>query len=104
MSNETKLLCLETLHLIPGLKDDFDEQYKRLVEDCSKRSSLQKARKIKIELSLTPHENDPDDVVVETTTSSRMPARVIDPIRGRRTKTNQLRFDLSVLGEFERND
>lgn len=58
---KTAVMKLETLHLIPGLAEDFDQQVMVMVEDCKKRPAINKARKIKLEIEIKPHPQDPDD-------------------------------------------
>jgi hypothetical protein len=93
---KTATLKLQTLHLIPDLADDFDEQVERMVADCKARPAIDKGRKIKIEIEIKPHPQDPDDVLILPVTSSKTPARSIDPVRGRRTRAGQLCLCASV--------
>lgn len=87
-------LTLETLHrLSPGLATDFSEQLESAVEDCRQRPSLAKPREVNIKLTIKPHPEDPDDVLIEPVTTRKTPARNIEPIRARRTHKNQLQFD-----------
>lgn len=90
---KTTTLKLETLYLIPGLARDFDQQIQSLIEDCKRRPAVPKKRTLKCELSIVPHAEDPEDVLIVPVISSKRPSTEIDPIRGRRTKTNQLQFD-----------
>ena len=91
---ETAALKLETLHLLSDeLTRDFEEQMKTAVADCRKRPSHGKARTVKVELKLTPHLDDPDDVAIEPVTTLKTPARALDPIRARRSRQDQLLFD-----------
>lgn len=68
---KTATLKCETLHLLPGVAEDFDEQVKQLVDDCRKRPAVTKDRVLKVE----------------------QPARTHDRVRARRSARNQLQFD-----------
>lgn len=97
---KTATLKLETLHLIPELAGDFDQQIASLVADCKARPAIKKKRSLKVEISVEPHPQDPDDVWIYPVVSSKRPATEIDPIRGRRTRAGQLQFDFAEdLGE-----
>lgn len=96
---QTATLKLETLHLLPGLGDDFDQQVQAMVEDCRRRPALAKPRKIKLEIEIKPHPEDSDDVLITPVTQVKAPARLIDPVRARRSRSGQLQFDFS--GEIE---
>ena len=87
-------LTLETLHLLSeGLADDFTQQIESAVQDCRQRPSLPDKREVCLKLTITPHKEDPDDVLIQPVTTRKMPARSIEPIRARRTSKNQLQFD-----------
>lgn len=93
---DTTELTLRSLHLLsPGLADDFHQQLEAAVQDCKQRPSLAAKREIQIKLTVIPHPEDPDDVLIEPVTTRKMPARKIDPVRARRTPRNQLQFDFS---------
>lgn len=94
----TATLKLETLHLIPGLKQDFDLQIESLVADCKRRPAVGKERSLKVELKIKPHAEDPEDVLIIPVISSKRPSTEIDPIRGRRTRSGQLQFDFAADG------
>ncbi len=94
----TVTLKLETLHRVPGLADDFDAQIEALVADCIKRPGLAKDRTLKVEIRIRPHATDPQDVTIEPVIATKRPSTVLDPIRGRCTKRNQLQFDWSAEG------
>jgi hypothetical protein len=90
----TAELSLRTLHqLSPGLADDFQQQLEAAVMDCKQRPSLADKREVTIKLTVTPHPEDPDDVLIQPVTMRKTPARKIDTIRARRTPKNQLQFD-----------
>lgn len=92
----TTTLNLQTLHeLSSGLAADFSQQLEAAVNDCRQRPSLAAKREVTIKLTITPHPEDPDDVLIEPVTKSKTPARKIEPIRARRTQRNQLQFDFS---------
>lgn len=81
----TTTLSLETLHnLSEGLADDFRQQLESAVADCRQRPSLPDKRKVTIELIVTPHPEDPEDVLIQ---------------RARRTPKNQLQFDFFASEE-----
>ena len=89
-------LTLKSLHLLsPGLADDFGQQLDAAVQDCKQRPSLAAKRTVEIKLTVTPHPEDPDDVLIEPVTIRKTPARKIDPVRARRTPRNQLQFDFA---------
>ncbi len=93
---KTATLSLETLHqLSPGLAADFRQQLESAVDDCRQRPSLANKREVTIKLTVTPHPEDPDDVLIAPVTTRKMPARNIEPIRARRTPRNQLQFDFA---------
>lgn len=93
---ETTELSLKSLHLLSsGLAADFSEQLQSAVLDCQQRPSLSEKREVTIKLTITPHPEDPDDVIIQPITTRKTPARKIDPIRGRRTRKNQLQFDFA---------
>lgn len=92
--SQTATLTLETLHkLSPGLASDFIDQLEAACADCRQRPALAKPREVTIKLTITPHPEDPDDVLIEPVTTRKTPARRIEPIRARRTHKNQLQFD-----------
>lgn len=91
---KTATLLLENLHLLSDeLKRDFEEQMKTAVADCRKRPAFAKARTVKLEIKITPHPDDSDDVLIEPVTTLKTPARKLDPIRARRSRSDQLLFD-----------
>lgn len=93
--NSTEL-SLRSLHLLSsGLADDFQQQLEAAVADCRQRPSLPNKREITLKLSVKPHPEDPDDVLIEPVTTRKTPARKIEPIRARRTRANQLQFDFA---------
>lgn len=89
-------LTLQTLHLVsPDLEEDFRQQLEFAVADCRQRPSLAKKRTVVITLEITPHPQDPDDVVLQPITQRKTPSRVIEPLRGRRGRNDQLQFDFA---------
>lgn len=91
---DTTSLTLKSLHLLSrGLADDFSQQLEAAVSDCKQRPSLAAKREITIKLTVIPHPEDPDDVLIEPVTTRKTPARKIEPIRARRTPRNQLQFN-----------
>lgn len=87
-------LELSTLHhLSAGLEADFKQQLEAAVADCRQRPALAKKREITLKLSIYPHPEDPDDVIIEPVTTRKMPARYVEPVRGRRGRNDQLVFD-----------
>lgn len=97
---DTATLTLETIHhLSPDLAEDFRQQLDYAVADCRQRPALAKAREVTIKLAITPHPQDPDDVLIEPVTTRKTPARVIGPIRGRRGRNDQLLFDIAEAAE-----
>ena len=99
---QTAELTLGTLHkLSEGLTTDFGQQLEAAVEDCRQRPSLDEKRAVTLRLEVTPHPEDPDDVIIQPITTRKMPARKIEPIRARRTPLNQLQFDWMDEGDAE---
>ena len=91
---KTTDLTLRSLFLLSeGLTDDFAQQLEAAVLDCKQRPSLPDKREITIKLTVTPHPEDPDDVLIQPVTTRKTPARKIEPVRARRTPRNQLQFD-----------
>lgn len=89
-------LTLKSLHLLSeGLVSDFDEQLQACIQDCRQRPSLAAKREVTIKFSVTPHPEDPDDVLIEPVTTRKTPARKIEPVRGRTNGVNQLQFDFA---------
>lgn len=87
-------LTLKSLYMLsPGLRDDFAQQLEAAVMDCRQRPSLAAKREVTLKLTVIPHPEDPDDVLIEPVTTRKTPARKIEPIRARRTPRNQLQFD-----------
>lgn len=101
---KTAILKLETLHLYPHLAEDFDQEIERLVADCAKRPGLSKARRLDLRIEIAPHKQDPDDVTISCAVGTKQPARVLDSVRGRRTRKGQLQFDFLEPGEEEKID
>lgn len=92
----TSELSLKSLHLLsPSLADDFRDQLEAAVKDCQQRPALAKKREVSVKLAITPDPEDADDVLIFPVTTSKRPAREIQPIRARRTPKNQLQFDFS---------
>lgn len=94
---QTTELTLKSLHLMsPGLAADFQQKVTSAVLDCKQRPALGQVRTVEIKLTITPHPEDPDDVLIAPTCTSKTPARKVDIVRARRTpRTNQLQFDFS---------
>lgn len=91
---QTATLNLETLHLLSdGLSQDFKEQLEAAVLDCRQRPTLPAKREVTLKITIVPHPEDPDDVLINPVTTRKTPSRVIEPIRGRRTQKDQLLFD-----------
>ena len=96
----TATLKLSTLHnLSAALAKDFDEQLAAAVADCKARPAISKPREVKITLRVKPHLDDVDDVLIEPITTTKTPARQLDPIRARRSVRNQLQFDFGSIDE-----
>ena len=92
----TATLTLETLHkLSDGLAKDFCQQLEAAVLDCKQRPSLAAKREVSIKFTIIPHPEDPDDVLISPVTTRKTPARQIEPIRARRSRSNQLQFDFA---------
>ena len=90
----TTQLTLQSLYLMSDdLKEDFRQHLEACVADCKQRPSLAKKREVNLKLTVLPHPEDPDDVLVEAVTTRKTPARQIDRMRARRTARNQLQFD-----------
>lgn len=91
---KTATLNLQTLFLMSDtLATDFNEQLENAVADCKQRPTLSAKREVTLKLTITPHPEDPDDVLIDPVTSRKTPARRIEPIRARRGRRNQLMFD-----------
>ena len=91
---QTAVLTLETLHQMSAdLAADFAQQVEAAVLDCRQRPSLPDKREVNLRITIKPHPEDPDDVLITPVTTRKTPARKIDPIRARRTRKNQLLFD-----------
>lgn len=96
MGDSVSTLTLRSLYLLSAdLADDFAQQLQAAVMDCKQRPSLAAKREVCIKLTIQPHPQDPDDVIIQPVTTRKTPARKIDPIRGRRTTRNQLQFDFA---------
>lgn len=93
---KTNTLSLSTLSLAsPEAADGFQRLLAAAVLDCKQRPSCDKARTVVLKLSITPRENDPEDVVIEPQITSKTPARVHECFVGRAGKTGQLVFDFN---------
>lgn len=91
---QTNSLTLDTIHLLSDdLAEDFRQQLEFAIADCRQRPALAKKREVHIRLEITPHPQDPDDVLIQPITTRKTPSRVIGPIRGRRGQKDQLLFD-----------
>jgi hypothetical protein len=102
MARNAATMTLETLHLLsPELCEDFKQQLDFAVADCRQRPSLSKKREVHLRLEITPHPQDPDDVVIQPITTRKTPCRMIQPIRGRRGRNDQLLFDFSESEDGE---
>lgn len=100
--SQSQQLSLQTLHQLSGdLADDFAQQLEAAVSDCRQRPSLAAKREVVIRLTILPHPQDPDDVLIQPVTTRKTPARKIDPIRARRTPRNQLQFDFGEDAESD---
>lgn len=92
----TTRLTLKSLAIFsPGLAADFDQQLEAAVLDCKQRPSIAAAREVSIRLSIVPHPEDADDVLISPVTTRKIPTRKIEPIRAMRATRNQLLFDFS---------
>ena len=93
---DTMQLTLRSLHLLsPGLADDFQQQLEAAVMDCKQRPSLSAKREITIRLTVIPHPEDPDDVLIQPVTTRKTPARKIERVRARRTPRDQMLFEFA---------
>jgi hypothetical protein len=92
---KTATLKLETLHLIPGLKD-FQLHLERpgLVDGGPRAAVGDERFDLPVEV-IEPHPQDAEDVWISPIITSKRPATKIDPVRGRRTRTGQLQFDFA---------
>ncbi len=72
--SKTATLKLETLHLIPGLQEDFDRQIEALVADCKAPPGNTADRALKVELKIRPHKEDAEDVLISPVITSKQPA------------------------------
>lgn len=89
-------MTLETLHLLSNdLCDDFKQQLDAAIADCRQRPAPSKKRRVELRLDITPHPQDPDDVIIQPVTIRKTPARLIQPIRARRGRGDQLQFDFA---------
>lgn len=92
----TSTLSIDTLSkLSDSLAEDFAQQLEAAVTDCKQRPSLAQAREITLKLTIKPDPEDPDDVIISPVTTRKTPARKILPVKGRRTRGNQIQFDWS---------
>lgn len=88
-----KELSLATLHeLSEGFSEDFGQQLQAIMADCKERPSIAAKRTIQLKLSVVPHPENPNEVLVEAVASCKVPARKMEPIRAIRSKRNQLLF------------
>lgn len=91
---QSATLTLETIHLLgPELAEDFRQQLDLAIADCRQRPALAKKREVHLRLEITPHPQDLDDVLIQPITTRKTPARIIQPVRGRRGRQDQLQFD-----------
>lgn len=85
---------LETLgHLIPDLSTEFAKQLKQLVKSCREASSDPRNRTLTIKVIVKPHPNEPEDVMLTATVGSKSPAKELEVVRARTSRTCQLQFD-----------
>ena len=86
-------LSLRTLDLLaPDAGADFAKALESAVRDCQERPAQDSKREITVKVAITPHPNDADDVEVNVSTSSKLPARKVPTVRARRTPRAQLQF------------
>ena len=92
---EKTTLSLKSLHLVSEeLTEDFNRLFESAVKDCTLRPTLQKARTVKIEVSIVPDEEDLGDVHLDGVCSLKTPDRRVSPVRlQRKPKSNQLQFE-----------
>lgn len=86
---------LKTLRKVGASQEQFDSLLRALSLDCLNRPGITKHRELKITLKLTPDKNDPDNVVVETVMSSKMPSRAADIYKMTTSVNGELRFQPS---------
>lgn len=80
------------LHYVTHRPDARQQQVEGNVIDCRQRPSLAAKREVTLKLTIIPHPEDPDDVLITPVTTRKTPARNIEPVRARRTQKNQLQF------------
>lgn len=88
-------LAMDSLHQLDnGVPAKiFDREVKKAIADCRDRNKLDKARSIGMTLKLTPHETDPDDVILELEiTSVKLPPTTCDAVRMSTNNGNQAHF------------
>ena len=86
---------LKTLYKVGASEEQFNSLLKALTVDCLSRPGITKFRELKIQLKLTPDKNDPDNVVVETIMTSKMPSRAADIYKMTTSVNGELRFQPS---------
>lgn len=87
-----QLFNLKSLHQIGELDKAFEELRPMLVKDCVARPAIKKARELKIVMRFTPCERDPQDVIVETFVTCKMPNRPAEVYRMASTTQGGLKF------------
>jgi hypothetical protein len=101
-NDSTATLELRTLHLLSDpLCGDFKRKVRAAVEDCRERPGTRLPRTITLTLSIKPHPDDADDVIVTPKISGNLPQRTVEPIRARTTRAGQLQFDFDPDIEHE---
>jgi hypothetical protein len=99
--NSSELTLVTLWRLSSELEEDFRQQLEAAVADCKQRPSLAEKREVCLKLTITPHPQDPDDVLIAPVTTRKTPCRKIQAVRARRTSRNQLQFDWNPDGDEE---
>jgi hypothetical protein len=95
-----QLLTLATLHEYEdgSLAAEFDELLRAAVLDCLAKPGIDKARKVALEVTLTPITDSSgvcEDLLVHVRTSAKSPARPFQAYRMRTTRRGGLKFSPS---------
>ncbi|MEN6333519.1 MAG: hypothetical protein ABFE01_04610 [Phycisphaerales bacterium] len=101
MKKPLSIVSLEQLD--PRIVAEWIMHLKKIVEDCTDRSMLIKARKVKMTISVTPDEQDPHYVEVDFEISSDVPATTSRKFSMQPTGKGGLLFNPESLDEISQH-
>ena len=77
---------------IDALREEFNRRMSDAVADCKSRPGVKQPRVVTLIVKVTPHPQEPDDVLVDHEVKAKTPTKHIDRYRMQATANNGLKF------------